>query len=775
MSSPRWSGKTLGGRYRIEDLLGQGGMSAVYKATDPNLNRTVAIKLIHPHLADVSEFVDRFREEATAVAQMRHPNIVQVFDFNRDDDEFYMVMEFVAGETLRDRLKRLSENGVNMSLVETMKYAINICDAADYAHRHDLVHRDIKPANVMLDLQGQAILMDFGIAKIVGGPQFTATGATVGTALYMSPEQIRGERVDERSDIYAIGVVLFEMLCGHPPFQAESPTAVLMMHLGDPVPDLQRLRPDCPAGLKSVVEKAMAKDRTERYQHASEMSAALRRALAALQASLQAPTTIGPSAAGAVTMPPRPAQPAAGDVTMPPRSSRPVAGDVTVSPQARPPATGRSAAPPPIAPPPAASQPDYTPPEVVTGSRSNKRLLVAGCLLPIGALVVIGGVILVLLLLTRSGDEDGPGGAGTAVAETALTETAVALLPPEITEMPTDEPDVTVTTAPTNTPAPSATPEPSPTSAPRRLGLMAFLDNEQARAGSFQLTIAEAGSPADGSHYALWLDDDPAPIFLGAIEPGSGINFDGDGFENLLALYNRAFITVEPDDHNGEVPSGDPVFVGFVAPASLDHIRRLMAASPDSPGQEGYLVGAEGQALLAIEHGGFLSESLAAGNLANARLHAEHVNNILVGEESDAFGDLDGDGLAQNPGDGFGLITYLENAREHAQLAADADGASEEVKLHADHTIIGIDNALAFLDDAIRAAGRVIASDSAAEAQTAAEELADLLDASLNGTDANSDGVIAPSPGEGGILIAYEHALKMGSFEFFNAQDVAFD
>jgi len=750
VASSRWSGKTLGGRYQIEDLLGQGGMSAVYKATDPNLNRAVGVKLIHPHLADDAEFVRRFRKEAAVVAQLRHPNIVQVFDFNRDGDDFYMVMEFVDGETLRERLNRLSSEGTDMPLADVLNYAINICEAVDYAHQSSLIHRDIKPANIMLNLDDQVILMDFGIAKIMGGPQYTATGATVGTALTMSPEQIRGEPVDERSDIYAIGVVLFEMIGGQPPFQAESPMTMLMMHLTDPVPDLSQLRPDCPADLKLIVERAMAKESSQRYQSAAEMSAALRQSVGAMQATPRASTAVGP-------------------VTDPHPTDLAAASDVTSPPLTGPLAAGVTAVPPPDEP-----LPSEALPEVDSAGPSKKWWVIIGGLLLVGAFVLIGGLLLFLFSQIRSGDGD-----DQDVAEAALTEKAPAFIADIITETPTNEPTAAATAALIETPAPSAMPaptstlEPSPTPAPRRLGLMAFLDNEQARAGSFQLTMAEASSPASGSHYEIWISDGVVTVFLGAIVPGSGIIFTSDGSENLLALYNSVFITVEPEDHNGGAPSGEPIFVAFVPPASLDQIRLLVAAAPESPQGKAYLIGADEQARLAIDHGGFLIESLATGDLAGAKRHGEHVVNTLAGEENSAFGDLDGDGLAQNPGDGFGLFAYLERAKEHAQLAATANGASEEVKQHAEHTIIGIDNALVFLEEAIQAAGRVLASDSSAEAQLAAEALNSSLDAMLNGEDANGDGIITPSPGESGILIAYEHALKMGSFEFFNAHEVA--
>lgn len=269
-------GSTIGGRYQVEALLGQGGMSAVFRAQDPNLRRPVAVKLIHPHLSVDPNFVSRFKEEAAAVARLRHPNIVQVYDFNVEGGTYYMVMEYLVGETLQARLKRLNEAGRKMPLPEAVNFCAQICDAAGYAHGHELVHRDIKPANIMLDLHGQAILMDFGIVKIIGGEYHTSTGATVGTAMYMSPEQIRSERIDDRSDIYSLGVTLYEMISGRPPYQADSAVSLMMMVLNDPLPDLRQVRPDVPQGLLRVVAKALAKDKSERYPSMAEMAQDLR-------------------------------------------------------------------------------------------------------------------------------------------------------------------------------------------------------------------------------------------------------------------------------------------------------------------------------------------------------------------------------------------------------------------------------------------------------------------------------------------------------------------
>ncbi|MFM8321118.1 MAG: serine/threonine protein kinase [Chloroflexota bacterium] len=277
MNSNALLGSTLGGRYRLEELLGQGGMSAVYRAVDPNLRRRVAVKLIHSHLSNQPEFLRRFEEEAAAVASLRHPNIIQVYDFNHDQGTYYMVMEYVAGETLQDRLKKLNESSGRLAFADVVRYAAGVCDAVDYANRLGMIHRDIKPANIMLDENGQAILMDFGIAKIVGGQKHTLTGAVVGTALYMSPEQIRGDVLDGRSDIYSLGVTLFEMVSGRPPFESDSTMSLMMMHLTDPVPDLRALRPGVPDGLASIIEKALGKTPAERFGSAAEMAAALRR------------------------------------------------------------------------------------------------------------------------------------------------------------------------------------------------------------------------------------------------------------------------------------------------------------------------------------------------------------------------------------------------------------------------------------------------------------------------------------------------------------------
>ncbi len=274
-NGPSWIGRKLGGRYEIEEVLGHGGMSTVFRATDPNLKRKVAVKLIHPHLTDNPEFINRFEQEAAAIAQLRHNNIVQVHDFNVETGVYYMVMEYIAGETLGDKLQKLKDARMHLPINEIVTILAKVCDAANYAHERRMIHRDLKPTNVMINLLGEPILMDFGIAKIIGGRSHTATGAAMGTASYMSPEQVRGDKSDHRTDIYSLGIMLYEMLSGELPFKGDSTFQVMLKHVNEPIPDIRQFDMNTPLALVTILERALAKEPGERYQSAKEMGTAL--------------------------------------------------------------------------------------------------------------------------------------------------------------------------------------------------------------------------------------------------------------------------------------------------------------------------------------------------------------------------------------------------------------------------------------------------------------------------------------------------------------------
>ena len=286
------------GKYRIVARLGRGGMAEVYKAYQPGLNRYVAIKVLHSHLADDEDFIERFEREATAVAKLRHQHIVTVYDFDIEDGRYFMVMEFVEGPTLKAELKERSLNGQIFTMPETTRIFIALASAIDYAHRRGMVHRDLKPANVMFTSDGQVVLTDFGIARIVDATRLTLTGAIAGTPAYMSPEQGQGDRGDERSDIYSLGVVLYEMVTGRVPFDADTPFAIILKHINDPLPLPTQANPDIPEAVERVILKAMSKDPDDRYQTADEMGQALREAtgIAAAETLAAIPvTTIAPA------------------------------------------------------------------------------------------------------------------------------------------------------------------------------------------------------------------------------------------------------------------------------------------------------------------------------------------------------------------------------------------------------------------------------------------------------------------------------------------------
>ncbi|MCB0209685.1 MAG: serine/threonine-protein kinase [Anaerolineae bacterium] len=271
-------GKTLG-KYRIVGRLGRGGMAEVYKAFQPGLERYVAIKVMHAHLSEDADFVKRFHREAQATGKLIHPNIVQALDFDVDAGIYYMVMQYIDGPTLKDEFKVRLQQGDGFDLLEVGRIMGALCDAVDYAHAHHMIHRDIKPANMMIDSEGQVRLTDFGIARLMGGTQYTATGAMTGTPAYMSPEQGRGDKVDGRSDIYTLGVILYELVTGQVPYEADTPIAVVMKHITEPLPLPSILTPRLPQAVEAVIVKAMAKSPEDRYQTAGEMRGAVREAV----------------------------------------------------------------------------------------------------------------------------------------------------------------------------------------------------------------------------------------------------------------------------------------------------------------------------------------------------------------------------------------------------------------------------------------------------------------------------------------------------------------
>ncbi len=284
-------GTLLGGRYRLDAEIGRGGMSTVYRAFDTVLERPVAIKLMHREIAADSDQLERFRREARAVAQLNHPHIVTVIDAGEEPSPHggaaqglepevgtpYIVLEYVEGETLKQLIRR---EGQSLQITQAIAYAIEIARALGAAHERLIVHRDVKPQNVLISSEGSAKITDFGIARTLTEEGLTMDGRVLGTTDYVSPEQALGQPVTGQSDLYSLGVVLYEMLTGVVPFSGETPVAVAMRHVREQMPDVQSRRPEVSAATAAVVERATAADLAQRYPNAATMVADLEEALA---------------------------------------------------------------------------------------------------------------------------------------------------------------------------------------------------------------------------------------------------------------------------------------------------------------------------------------------------------------------------------------------------------------------------------------------------------------------------------------------------------------
>src|ERR1700692_3856939 len=281
-------GTLLGGRYRLDVQIGRGGMSTVYRAFDVVLERPVAIKVMHREIAADSDQLERFRREARSVAQLNHPHVVTVIDAGEElsadaqgdlDGQLgrpYIVLEFIDGETLKDVIRREAP----LDIAQALHYAIEIARALGAAHERHIVHRDVKPHNVLISAEGGAKITDFGIARTLTEEGLTMAGRVLGTTDYVSPEQALAHPVTGQSDLYSLGVVLFEMLTGGVPFRGESPVAVAMKHVREDTPDVQMRRPELSAATAAVLDRAMAKDVERRYPDAATMAGELEDVLA---------------------------------------------------------------------------------------------------------------------------------------------------------------------------------------------------------------------------------------------------------------------------------------------------------------------------------------------------------------------------------------------------------------------------------------------------------------------------------------------------------------
>ncbi|MEM7029158.1 MAG: protein kinase [Chloroflexota bacterium] len=450
------TGSTIG-KYELTERLGKGGMATVYKAHQPTLDRDVALKVLHPGMDEDAGFVARFKREAAAIARLRHPNIVQVYDFDIDSDVYYMVMEFIEGTSLKHELRQPADERQPFDLDEITRIFGDLASAVNYAHTQDMIHRDLKPGNVMLDKSGRAVLTDFGIARLLGASQMTMTGAVFGTPAYMSPEQGRGEPTDTRSDIYALGVILYEMATGKVPFEADTPMNVILKHISQPLPSPSEVNIAVPKQVEAVIQKALSKSPDDRYQRAAEMAGALSDAV-----------TEAKQAVETIELEPEVEQPTIAQAVVAETGQTDQQSSTTEKPDWEPPAEWAPTIPAPVRadkqPKPLSEEAPLPSTQAAKSKESMWNMILFGAVIVL--ILCIAGYALVVVNLF--GQDDDPDANAVSIIPSATqtpettdegsdvdagTETAIPA-----TETATNTATPTLTPTPTDTPTPTATP-----------------------------------------------------------------------------------------------------------------------------------------------------------------------------------------------------------------------------------------------------------------------------------------------------------------------------
>jgi tRNA A-37 threonylcarbamoyl transferase component Bud32 len=512
------------GPYKVMDKIGEGGMAVVYKGFQESLNRYVAIKVLRTELAQDQEFIDRFRREALAVAKLAHPNILHVYDAGAAHGVYYIVMDYVDAGSLKDLIQLGPVNTDQAVFIATQ-----LADALDYAHREGLIHRDIKPSNILLTRDGRPLITDFGIAKAVhASTRLTRTGTSIGTPEYMAPEQIQGQSVDGRTDIYALGIVLYEMLTGQVPFSAQTPVATLYRQVNEPPPPLQQMNISIPAWLDAVVDSALAKRPDERFQRARDLAKALE--------ARRMPGDAEPAKAAAA--PPSKRKRPAPEPTERPRTRNPVPlllGAIGVLALVL---IGVALA-------------------VFLGGRDGEEPT------PVSPAVVAAATTAVPIAATPSEptatplDQESPATPDSIETEVANRLTATAQARPSDT--PTPPPTDTPPPIPTDTPLPIATDTPRPTNTPVSTPTPKPPPQPQVTLSSYRVVYGDfaGGDQTDENKYSVWMmrgDGSQAGRILDrAFEPG----FSKDG--QKIALY-RTFEGIWVYDLNTQ--SAAPVVTG---------------------------------------------------------------------------------------------------------------------------------------------------------------------------------------------------------------------
>ncbi|HEU5016154.1 MAG TPA: protein kinase [Roseiflexaceae bacterium] len=695
------------GPYRLIEVLGRGGMATVYKAYQASLDRFVAIKVLqHPNNAD---YAARFKAEARSLALLQHPNILPVHDYGEQDGVFYLVLQYVEhGSSLADSV------GEPFATSRALSLMARVLAGLEYAHSRGVVHRDIKPANILMPAPDWPMLADFGLSKMLSESslQLTMPGTIMGTAAYMAPEQVTGQPIDARADVYAAGVVLYQLLTGRLPFEGDTPTEVLVKQAYMLPPSPREFNPSISEQLEQAVMRALAKNPADRFQSAAELAAALEQIAA------------HPEQDRSASQPPVP-----GVLAARPASSMPAPGGLQT---ARVSFETAQAAPPAAASEPQASMPVSAPPA------PNKRR----------APWMIPALAVVLIALIGSGAYFfWPRPSGPQTAEQANAAQVAALT------------TATAATSPTAAPATQAAPTAQPAAAvPASASGTVEWHDSALRNDS--VTISVNGLPAPGTDevYAAWLSNARGSLALGPLSPGTGgalsVNYVSPAHTNLVGEFDRMYITRVPKD-TATAEVANVIMAGGLPNEPLTHIRHNLFHFDTTPGQIGFVLGLRQEVDEEILHAQLLKSALDAGKLNDAKTHAEHVVNIIEGQFGPDFGDLNHDGKTQNPGDGFGILQngqqegYMQGALHHVLLAASAPGAPASMQRLAD-------NVKVFSESVNQRVGEI--RDHALKVNAAK---------SADAARSDADAVLALSQqllqGEGSILTIYQQIQQMAS------------
>lgn len=700
-------GTTLG-QYEIVDNIGQGGMATVYLGRQPSMDRLVAVKVLPPHPGLDEQFRRRFELEARTIGNLQHPNILPVYDYGADRGILYIVSAYIEGGTLQD----LIEQGP-MDVEEVGRLLQGVCSGLAYAHRQQVIHRDIKPSNILMS-QNNPLLADFGMVKMAAAESNLTGTAIVGTPAYMSPEQGQGLEVDGRSDIYALGCVLYEMLSGQQPYKAETPMQVILKHIQGPVPDIDDVRPDLPEAIQLVVRTALAKSADERYPTADALLQAYEAALRGEQMPLLQAAK-------------RPTQDKTAEnhptIRLPKSTPQPTPGVNT-----------------------GGETDNSTPsPTIIQSSSTNPLVLLS-------AFGLIALTIVVVAILLINATDDGPAIAGPQPTEQPIVVERGTALPP---------------TAETTNTQPAIL---QPTDNEPTFGRISFSTDDEL-GDTVTVRIEGVRTPGDNEQYAAWLLNSLSgntllvgTIVVDGFGDGSVVLTTEDG-SLLPAQFNALLLTLEGEDI-GEQPGERIPYYAFLPTVVMDSLAEIFVSSVDgirqSDGTNSSLYrGAFIEAGFAELHAGLASGSNTIGGV---RTHAEHTINILLGESVD----YNNDGRAENPGRGVGIYFFLDQIDSQLSMALQSANAGEELQINAEFMRVCARNVRTWSDEVVRLEREMIAGETVEAVQEQATRSLALTEALTNGIDANLNGSVEAFEGECGLDQIPQFGLQFAQMSLLN-------